>query len=129
MDILETKWWSWSIIKWVHDHMSSLKGRQQWRLTWYFMRNISPIDYAFIPHVYSGYISQRIPVTPYKAFWRTYFYFAGLQNQKSCMARRPSLFSPTHGEIYDDTRHLKDGGQIIHYPVITLDIYEGSIFE
>lgn len=127
MKIFDTKYWSWSVISWVYGHLSSLKFSQRWRFTYYFMKNISPTDYEFIHNVYKSYLNRREPPTSYQAFWRTYFYFSGLQCQKACMTRRGNLFSP--GEIYEDTKHLKSGEPIIHYPFITLERYEGSIFE
>lgn len=124
MDILGTKWWSWSILQWMNGCIPCSNNRQRWRFICYFMGNIAPKTYEFIPYMYNSSMGQRCPPTPYIAFWRTYFSVCGLPCQREAAMLNPTMYSPNPGEIWYDY----DRRNRTRYPFVSMDQYEDSIF-
>lgn len=73
----------------------------------------------------SSYMKRRCPPTPTVAFWRAYFSVCGLPCQREAVMLNPTMWSPDTGEVWFNY----DRRDNARYPFITLDQYEGSIFE
>lgn len=69
----------YEVLGWVYSCLPTNKTSTRWKIAYFYARQFNPKDYEFILNVFNSY---SIHHSKYRAFRKTFYYFAGSFEEK-----------------------------------------------